>query len=437
MLLTVASQATTTTTTIFNFNNQTALAAMGAGIDQSFINKTDEWFDLSTSNVFTVDDVTLTPDAKSSLRNYDLDKNNSPKETYLICNQNGKLVFSSTKAGTKITNIELVYSYDDQDAAWMSCSTGNLSTQKTANNNYNEIVWSGSAESVTLTNNSDKYVRAIQIKVTIEEAEEVQTPVHIKTADEFIALSEGTQVVVDVPMTAVFQSTDGVWTYLTPDATKTANLLLHCTTGLAVELSRDDVIKAGAAGTKTTVDGLSVLEVDASTISRNVTTTITATNIEDDNLAPFAVNDFVKCLSANIVADQSSAPALRSVKRRAADASAETYTVNDKYQLVNKYGVRVLTGTGMKFLGIVGQENGTKVVYPTYVTLPTGTVQAPADPNVKVTATQGLITVTGTTDVLVINAQGQTISRNSTTTSCPPGPYVVITPGTATKLLVP
>lgn len=266
-----------------------------------------------------------------------------------------------------------------------------------------------------------------------------QQVLHISSTAEFAAAPDNARVIFDCPLTAVFQSHDGVFTYVT-DTTQQPNVCVWCADGLPVELARDDALKAGAAGTKTVVGDIPVLEADAATISRDVVSAIQAKTISDSDISPFEINDFVMSMGAVITAETSTsndAPCLRSVRRRASSVQTATYSVDGgAYRMVNKFDVNVIEGDGRKFLGIIGMEDGEKVVYPTYVTLPTGNPLLYA-PSATVQATDGCITVSGQWNtVTVLNPAGQVIAKDKSSVECPSGTYVVVIDGYAQKVAV-
>ncbi len=258
----------------------------------------------------------------------------------------------------------------------------------------------------------------------------ILTTRHVRNVAEFNdqEANEDVYLIFDEPLTAVFQSEGGNYTYATSN--KADNMCIYCPTGLVTEYSRDEIINSGIAGIKRMMGDEPVLIPDETTFRKDPAQ-IHAKLFTTENFQQFKVNDFVYSLSVSMSKEQ---PGSLS----GADADGETFKLTDSYgsiKVINRFHTGNLE-SGTKVLGIVGIQDGIKVLYPTYATLATDIEPAP-ETSCIVTARNGAIRIVGNwRSVSVHDMAGRRIAHNQDRIECQPGVYVVVIDGAAQKVTV-
>ena len=412
-------------TVTFNFKSIDNLEEMHA----RYVEKED--IDLTPADVMSLDGIEIVP--SKGIQIGCPDPYASPVIYCLFCRGGkdpGKLLIKPAHDGDKITRLEMIEGDD--------CTLKNFYINgKDYSGNANERVWTGKDDCLEITpqkyakeTGNSEYYCGIEIRVMAVTYEHNDSPnqpktIEVASVQEFNdKVAVGDRVLFTAPLRAVFQSNDGLYTYLTTD--ESANMLLYSNPGLSIDLARDDHVKAGLKGIKSVVDGEVVLEPDVSTVKKEVEQAIHAKLLNLEKANSLNNNDFVYSLGMKI----------------STTSTPNTFTMTDEegrtMTMVNRFDINVLTGNGNKFLGMVGNQNGEKVIYPTFMTLPTGTITPTMEAlSWSVRSSQGHIIIDGEwTTVDVFDSCGRRIACNRNYIDCPAGTYVVIVDHTPQKIIV-
>jgi hypothetical protein len=233
---------------------------------------------------------------------------------------------------------------------------------------------------------------------------------------EFNALSDGTSATFGIPLVAAFQSAAQDFTYVTDGSD-----FLRIDGAITAGLSINNIVKKGVKGEKQTTGG-EIVMVPVDTTVKKGSLAVHAAALSIENITKFDVHDFIHMDDITVT------------------QTAEGGTITDgtgTIQLVNKLGATLVFGAA-KLQGFIGLDaNGNKVIYPSLMTGPTGTINNAAPTNANVRTFNGGIAVNGAWKTIdIFNTAGQVVSHNRATVNCQPGAYLIKVDNKVTKVIV-